>query len=713
MSAGPAAAGAGAAAMQRPAGCMENTLAANDDGSTAEVALGFTAFFQGDNYTKAFVNNNGNVTFGSSLSQYTPQPIGSLGIPIIAAFWADVDTRVAATAKYGTTTYQGHPAFCVEWDGVGYFAEHDDKLNKFELILVSRPDRAAGDFDIVFNYDQIKWETGDASGGSEGLGGTPPRVGFGIAGGGSSELSGSGTNGAFLDSGPAALVTHNENSGTAGRYVFPVVSGQPQGEPGLHGLVSRHNEALVGAQVQACPQDGGVCHITQTNGQGRYSFPSLPSGLYSVLANPPANDPISLPTKVGPVQVSGSVPVVRDIVMNTLSLPPSGTVVGGFRTFGGGVPVIEWHESTPLETHGCAGANPAQWEVVIPANSPSGEPKTIQSGFLSETSSGTYKGSIPSLAPFSGFAQIRITLHCPAPAAPEIGAFDVYIDPSGHVVDTTGDAIEGATVTLLRSDSESGPFGAVPDGSSIMSPNNRSNPSTTDAAGRFGWDVISGFYVVQATKPGCADPNNPTSAATSTGVLPVPPPVTDLRLTLNCDPLTGLTAAALRNGKIAVSFQPTGDGSASASATTSFKPRRKKAKKGGKHQKGKGGKAKAHGSAFAARKGKNGHGKKKGKHRGKGKGKRLRTIAYGRAATAVSGLQRVTFIVSPTRRAWKLLKQRKRLRVPLTVAFASAAGGSATKSASVQVRYVKPKGKKKHPKGKGRKGKHRHGGKSH
>lgn len=471
---GPTVAGASAGAMQRLPGCTANSLPANDDGST-EVELKFPVSFEGTTYTKTFVNNNGNITFGGSLSTYTSQSIGSTGKPIIAPFWADVDTSQGAVVQYGTTIYQGHQAFCVEWDGVGYFSRHTDKLNKFELILVSRPDRAAGDFDIIFNYDQIQWETGDASGGSSGLGGTAPRVGFGLAGGGSEELSGSGTNGAFLDNGPAALVNSDENSTTPGSHLFPVVGGQPQGEPGLHGLVSSHAAALVSAAVQACPEGPGACHLTQTDGQGRYHFTELPDGLYSVTVNPPAGDPIDLPTTVGPDQISGSAPVNQDVVMSTLTPPPSGTVIGGTGSFGSGQPIIEWKASTPITTVGCPGAT-AQYEVVVPANSPSGTPRTIQTGPLGEGPPGTYKGTIAPLAPFSGFAQIKITLTCPSPSAPQIGSFDIYVDPSGHVVDTHGAPVAGATVTLLSSASAGGPFAAVPNGSSIMAPTTAITP---------------------------------------------------------------------------------------------------------------------------------------------------------------------------------------------------------------------------------------------
>ncbi len=51
--------------------------------------------FYGSNYNGLYVNNNGNVTFGSALSTFTPGTIGAgSSLKIIAPFWADVDTRL-------------------------------------------------------------------------------------------------------------------------------------------------------------------------------------------------------------------------------------------------------------------------------------------------------------------------------------------------------------------------------------------------------------------------------------------------------------------------------------------------------------------------------------------------------------------------------------------------------------------------------------------
>ncbi len=69
------------------------TLDPNDDGSAGPVDLGFSINFGGQSYSQLYVNNNGNLTFGTSLSQYTPSTLEDLSLPIIAPFFADVDTR--------------------------------------------------------------------------------------------------------------------------------------------------------------------------------------------------------------------------------------------------------------------------------------------------------------------------------------------------------------------------------------------------------------------------------------------------------------------------------------------------------------------------------------------------------------------------------------------------------------------------------------------
>jgi hypothetical protein len=168
------------------------------------------------------------------------------------------------------------------------------------------------------------------------------------------------------------------------------------------------------------------------------------------------------------------------------------------------------------------------------------EGHTVRSGPLTETpaGSGTYKTTIPALVPNSGDGEITIHFDCPGATPDEDVDFGIYIDPSGVVRDKAGSPLSGAIVTLARSASASGPFFAVPDGSAIMSPANRTNPTQTGSDGRFGWDVVAGFYVVSATKSGCVSAADPSQAAATSPVLTIPPPVTNLDLRLDCTPRT-------------------------------------------------------------------------------------------------------------------------------------------------------------------------------
>jgi lysophospholipase L1-like esterase/chitodextrinase len=214
--------------------CTQNELTANDDLSTSEVHLPFGVNFYGETFQKLYVNNNGNVTFDAPLSTYTPFGLAGTNRQIIAPFFADVDTRTATGEAgsvrfgWGEAMYQGHRAFCVTWSEVGYYSNHTDKRNSFQLLLVQREDSAPGDFDIVFNYDKVQWETGDASGGSGGLGGSSAVAGFSNGSGTDGtffQLNGSAVNGSFLDGSPTGLAVTNTNSTQLGRHVFGVRSG--------------------------------------------------------------------------------------------------------------------------------------------------------------------------------------------------------------------------------------------------------------------------------------------------------------------------------------------------------------------------------------------------------------------------------------------------------------------------------------------------------
>ena len=221
-----------AATIRTDSGLSDNTLAPNDDGSTGAVNLGFTINYLGTSRTQTFVNNNGNITFGSALSTFTPSAIGSASLDIIAPLWSDVDTDpFGDPVTYGTATINGRAAFAANYVNVDYYssnAAHGTQLNDYQVVLFNRADVNAGDFDIEFNYENVLWETGNANGGAGGLGGTSARAGFGnTANTHSFEIPGAGTAGAYLNTNASTGLANTSNIGVTGRRYFLVRGGKP------------------------------------------------------------------------------------------------------------------------------------------------------------------------------------------------------------------------------------------------------------------------------------------------------------------------------------------------------------------------------------------------------------------------------------------------------------------------------------------------------
>lgn len=182
---------------------MNSGVTRNDDEFRGPINLGFTLNFFGQNYTQFYANNNGNVSFGNGISQFTPSGPQGASQPIISPFFADVDTR--GTGSGEMMLRQDPNQIIVTWPGVGYYSSHADKLNTFQLVLRGAGFNVpAGEGQIGFFYTTMQWETGDASGGSGGFGGTPAAVGFGNGNSSGQVLQGSTQNGIA-----AALANHH------------------------------------------------------------------------------------------------------------------------------------------------------------------------------------------------------------------------------------------------------------------------------------------------------------------------------------------------------------------------------------------------------------------------------------------------------------------------------------------------------------------------
>jgi hypothetical protein len=511
-------------------GCNTNTLAANDDLFTNAVPLGFDAEMFDTGFSEVFVNNNGNVTVGDGLGDFTPFDFRETGQAMIAPFFADVDTRGAGSGlvHYGqVAAYNGHKAFCVTWDNVGYYATHADKRNRFQLIIV---DRSPDGIDLVFNYDSIAWETGDASDGTNGFGGTSAVAGYAAGDGDSAHalmLPGSFTNGGLLDSNATTgLAGHGTTGQPAGRYVFELRQGALTGGRLTGAVTDPGGDPAAGALVQICPAAGGACVTRIASSQGLYTASNLPAGNYDLTAFAGPGTSFA-PARIANVAVGGpGTTKTQDLQLgDEPPPPPSGTTITNIGETDSGLPISYWDDPLTLVTEGCPNAVTATYQLVL-------EGHNVRSGPLTESpaGSGTYTATIAALFPNHGDGVLTVHFDCPGGDPDETVEFGIYIDPSGVVRDENGTPVQGATVTLLRSAGATGPFFPVPDGDAVMSPANRSNPDTSGAGGRFGWDVVAGFYVVEASKAGCVSARS--------AVLSIPPPVTNLDLRLDCRPAT-------------------------------------------------------------------------------------------------------------------------------------------------------------------------------
>ena len=149
----------------------------NDDGSSSLIPLGFSFCFYGTTYNSVFINNNGNVSFGTTYSTFSSNSFPDPSFVMIAPFWGDVDTRNAAS---GLVYFKKTPtSLIVKWDSVGYYNSMSDKLNDFQLIITDGTDSIVpGGNNVSFCYGDMQWTTGSASQGVGGFGGTPATVGI-------------------------------------------------------------------------------------------------------------------------------------------------------------------------------------------------------------------------------------------------------------------------------------------------------------------------------------------------------------------------------------------------------------------------------------------------------------------------------------------------------------------------------------------------------
>ncbi len=169
-----------------PAQCTGSPPDQHNDDDSATVALGFVFDLFGDQYTRAYVNNNGNISFGTFFSRFTAVGFPSRDFPMVAPFWADVDTGSPSNPignvwfkQFDSDGSGSADTLVVIWANVGYYDEHTDLRNTFEVAISdgSNSDMGLGR-NVCFSWANMCWTTGDASDGDAGFRGTSATVGI-------------------------------------------------------------------------------------------------------------------------------------------------------------------------------------------------------------------------------------------------------------------------------------------------------------------------------------------------------------------------------------------------------------------------------------------------------------------------------------------------------------------------------------------------------
>ncbi len=150
----------------------------NNDDHSPVIPLSFTFDLYGQFITEIRINTNGVLSVGEGFCSMDPYGFPVPGVPLVAPFWADADTRDESNACGTVWAKTGPNYLAVTYDHVGYQNSHTDKLNTFQVVISDGTFVPVGlGNNVCFSYGDMQWTTGDASGGLGGFGGAPAHVG--------------------------------------------------------------------------------------------------------------------------------------------------------------------------------------------------------------------------------------------------------------------------------------------------------------------------------------------------------------------------------------------------------------------------------------------------------------------------------------------------------------------------------------------------------
>jgi len=140
------------------------------DGAWGPFDLEFEFCHFGINYDQFYINMKGNITFDNFNTSFVPAGFPSDDFAMIAGYWADIDLQCAGC---GTVYYWTTPtAAYITYLDVGYYNQHGDLNNTFQIVITDQSDDVVGlGNNVGLFYQDMQWAAGDWNGGNNGFGG--------------------------------------------------------------------------------------------------------------------------------------------------------------------------------------------------------------------------------------------------------------------------------------------------------------------------------------------------------------------------------------------------------------------------------------------------------------------------------------------------------------------------------------------------------------
>lgn len=145
------------------------------DSFLGPIALnGWSFNLYGELFNSFYINSKGTVSFGNGYIDWTPEEFPDATYDQIAGYWADFDFRATGELWYKVTP----EAVFVNFIDVGYFNNHADKRNTFQIVFTPEDSEyLADENNVQLCYLEMQWAHGDVGGSGGCCGPNPGNVG--------------------------------------------------------------------------------------------------------------------------------------------------------------------------------------------------------------------------------------------------------------------------------------------------------------------------------------------------------------------------------------------------------------------------------------------------------------------------------------------------------------------------------------------------------